>query len=67
MSVGRIAAILFLSIIALYLAVVSYQFIQIYPTMTNANKTYALWVSIVGWSIVVLGVVALLATRKRHK
>jgi len=67
MSVGRIAAILFLSIIALYLAVISYQFIQIYPTMTHANRTYALWVSIVGWSIVVLGVVALLVTRKHRR
>jgi len=67
MSVGRIAVILFLCIIALYLAVIGYQFIQIYPTMTNANRTYAFWVSIIGWSIVLLGIVALLVTRKRRR
>lgn len=67
MSAGRIAAILFLCIIALYLAVIGYQYIQIYPTMTSANRTYALWVSVVGWSIVLLGIIALLVTRKRRR
>src|SRR5690349_10819707 len=67
MSGGRIAAIIVLCAIAVYLSILSYTLITTYTVMTEVNRTTAIVFCIGGWSIVIIGVLSLLATHKPRR